>query len=253
MSRSRLLITGAAGGVGSALWPQLRDAYELRLFDLAPTAGSPSDVETVIGDITDGDALRAAMSGVSAVVHLAGNRFASATWAELVQPNLVGVHAVLAAAEDVGVPRVVLASSCHASGLYDVERVSGVDPTWLPRPCCPYGVSKVYAETAARFFAERTELQAICLRLGAVSERPVGAIGVPFWLSHGDLARAFVGALGTTVRYGTYFAGSANARTRWNLEPGERDLGFVPVDNSADHLAEIDFAVPGPDCYRGAV
>jgi uronate dehydrogenase len=186
-------------------------------------------------------------------VHLAGNRFANATWDELVQPNLIGVHTVLAAAQEAGVPRVVLASSCHASGLHDVEHVQGVDPAWLPRPCCPYGVSKVYAETAGRHLAERTELQVIGLRLGAVSDVPQGAIGAEFWLSLPDLAALVTGALETEVKYGVYYGGSANVRERWNLAPGERDLGYRPVDDSAEHADRIDLSIPGPDCYFGAV
>lgn len=253
MSAPRVLVTGAAGGVGSALWPQLRAEFDLRLFDRDAIVDAPSEVEVVVGDVTDHDDLRAAMSGVAAVVHLAGNRFATAPWAELVQPNIVGVQTVLAAAEQAGVTRVVLASSCHASGGYDAQRVRRVDPAWLPRPCCPYGVSKVFAETAGRWFAEHTELQVLSLRLGAVSQVPYSAIGVPFWLSLGDLFRIVSGALHTTVKSGTYLAGSANARDRWNLEPGERDLGFVPLDDSADYLSQIDFSVPVPDCYRDAV
>lgn len=252
-SRPLVLITGAAGGVGSALWPRLLDAYDVRLFDRAEPAGVPAAVSTIRGDITDRAALAAAVDGVSAVVHLAGNRFASATWDELVDPNLIGVYRVLEAAAAAGVGRVVLASSCHAAGMYDVERASGVDPAWLPRPCCPYGVSKVYAETAGRWFAEHTDLSVIALRLGAVTERPVSAVGVPFWLSFDDLARLVAGALRTEVNYGVYYGGSANARERWNLQPGERDLGYVAHDDSAEHLDEIDLSVPIPACYTGSV
>lgn len=248
---SVVLITGAGGSVGSALWPRLRASVPVRLLDLASLRDLPSGVQAVQADITDAAALRAAMDGVSAVVHLAGNRYATAAWEELVQPNLVGVHSVLAAALDAGVPRVVLASSCHAAGMYDVERTPRVDPSWLPRPCCPYGVSKVYAEAAGRWFADRTDLSVICLRFGAVTELPYGPIGGPFWLSHDDLGRLVRGALSTSVKYGIYYGGSANARERWNLEPGVRDLGYDPQDDSADH--EIDMSLPGPVCYAGSV
>lgn len=248
---SRVLITGAAGAIGSALWPRLRGAYSVRLLDRDPLPEPPDDVEAVQADITDGAALGAAMDGVDAVVHLAGNRFATAGWDELLEPNLAGVSTVLESARGAGVRRVVLASSCHAAGMYDVEWTEGVDPGWLPRPCCPYGVSKVYAEAAGRWFADRSDLSVICLRFGAVTQEPFGPIGGPFWLSLDDMGRLVSGALRTDVKYGIYYGGSANARKRWNLEPGARDLGYHPEDDSANH--EIDMSLPVPVCYAGSV
>ncbi len=160
---------------------------------------------------------------------------------------------VLAAAAARAIPKVVFASSCHAAGLYDVERVRGVDPEWPPRPCCAYGMSKVYGEVIGRYFAEHHGLSVVNLRLGAVSERPEGIIGLHFWLSFDDLASSVRGALRTEKRYGTYYAASANSRLTWDLQASHRDLGFSPTDNAEDHASDIDPAVPGPACYRGAV
>lgn len=253
MSRPVILITGAAGGVGSALWPSFAQDFDLRLFDVVRVGDLPDGVSGVVGDITDRADLRSAMEGADAVVHLAGDRRTIATWPELTGPNLVGLHTVVETAAEVGVPRVVLASSCHASGRYDVERVPRVDPAWVARPCCRYGATKAYGETVGRFYAETSGLQVIALRLGAVAPLPIGPMGVAFWLSLDDLYRVFAGALRTTAGFGIYYAGSANVRDRWNLEPGERDLGFYPQDDSADHLAGVDFSLGVQPCYRGAL
>lgn len=256
MPKPTLVITGAAGGIGSDLWPRLRSDYSLRLVDRMPVAvdepGLDNDARGMVADIADLRAMQDCFEGADAVVHLAGNRFTDATWGELMQPNLLGAQTVLEAAVRAGVPRVVLASSCHASGQYDNERARGIDGTWPARPCCPYGVSKVYAETSGRYYADHHGLQVICLRIGAVMLEPVSAVALAFWLSTGDLERLVRGALGTTVPYGVYYGGSRNARDRWNLAAAERDLGYVPVDDANDHIDDIDLTVPVAPCYSGA-
>jgi uronate dehydrogenase len=251
MARSRLLLTGAAGGIGGVLAPHLRERYDVVLLDrVAPaeTGGLP----VVIADIADADAMAEAMSGCDAVVHMAGNRFPTATWPELVTPNLVGGHTVLSVAADVGVRRVVFASSCHASGQHDVEHIAQVDPRWAARPCCGYGATKVYGESVGRLIADTTDTSVVALRLGAVAERPYFPVAIPFWLSLGDLLSLVDASLTADVRYGVYYGGSANARERWNLQLGVDEIGYVPQDDSADHLDNIDYSVTGALCYAGA-
>ena len=250
---SRVLITGAAGIVGSALWPRLTDTFDLRLLDLRAVADVPAGVDVLVGDINDPDLLADAVCDVSAVIHLAAVPDPAASWTQLVDPNLNGVRSVMAAASAAGTPKVVFASSCHASGLYDVDRVSNVDPSWPARPCCPYGVSKVYGETVGRYFAERTDLRVVNLRIGLAWTRPLGALGLQVWLSPDDMAALFTAAVRADIRYGTYFAASANTRLTWDLTPGMRDLGFFPKDNAEDLAHETDLSIEGPECYRGAV
>jgi UDP-glucose 4-epimerase len=71
---SLILVTGATGAVGPRMVEALREAgYRLRTFSLdSPPANIwPTDIETLIGDITDAAAVQRAMRGVDAVVHLA--------------------------------------------------------------------------------------------------------------------------------------------------------------------------------------
>lgn len=252
MSRPVVVVTGAAGGVGQALVPRLPPDVELRLLDRVPVP-DPAGAVCITGDVTDPEVLAEALPGADVIIHLAGERRTIASWQELTTPNLVGQHTLLAEAAAHGVAKVVLASSCHAAGQYDIERTPRVDPSWPARPCCRYGVSKAYGETAGRYAADRLGLQVIALRLGAVAPVPLGSVGAAFWLSLDDLGRVVRGALQATTRYGVYYAGSANVRERWNLEPGERDLGFVPQDDSQDYLDQIDRTLGGPPCSLAAV
>src|SRR5688572_2389401 len=66
----RILITGAAGNVGTALRKELAGAgHELRLIDIRPIEKPEGDSRVL--DIADGKAVLEAMEGVDAVAHLA--------------------------------------------------------------------------------------------------------------------------------------------------------------------------------------
>ena len=69
---SVIVITGAAGLVGSMLRPRLaRPDRTLRLLDLVPLTAGPGE-ETIQASVTDLDAMTAACQGADAVIHLAG-------------------------------------------------------------------------------------------------------------------------------------------------------------------------------------
>src|ERR1700742_3642200 len=101
----RVLITGAAGRIGSVLREGLSD-FELRLTDREV-------------DVADLDAVRASVEGVDAVVHLAAEPN-EASFDVIAGPNLHGAYNVFEACRRAGVSRVVFASSNHATGLYPV-------------------------------------------------------------------------------------------------------------------------------------
>ena len=112
----RVLVTGAAGAIGSAVTARLSDRWRLRATDLR--AGDGIDAL----DITDADACHAAFAGLDAIVHLAGNPSPDANWSQLHGPNVTGTYVVAAAARDCAVPRLVLASSQQAVSAYPDTR-----------------------------------------------------------------------------------------------------------------------------------
>ena len=122
-----VLVTGANGDVGRALIGSLASRYELRLatWQLArdmPPAALPAGADILRVDIQDPDALSAAMKGISAVVHLAGQRDYAADWEQLRGPNIDGVRNLFEAARRNSVAKVVFASSNHVTGYLDEHR-----------------------------------------------------------------------------------------------------------------------------------
>ncbi|MEV1205370.1 NAD-dependent epimerase/dehydratase family protein [Microbispora rosea] len=240
----RILMTGAAGGVGTLLRPRLaREGRVLRLLDVVPLDAGPGE-EAVTADITDPEAMEAAMDGVDAVLHLGGHSVEQ-PWADILQVNINGTYVVLEAARRTGVRHVVLASSNHAVGFF--PRGEDEAPDYLfPRPDTFYGVSKVTKEALGSLYHDRYGMHVTCLRIGSCFERPRDVRMLSTWLSPDDCARlveASLAAGGFHVVWGV----SANTRRWWSLEEG-RAIGYEPKDDAEMYADKLiaEYGEPDP-------
>lgn len=232
----RVLLTGAAGAIGSCLRDGLRPLVdELVLTDvraLVPAIGE----RFVEADLADRDAMLRAAHGVDAVVHLGGIPN-EASFDELVGPNLIGTFNVFEAARQAGAQRVVFASSNHATGFYPVEQtLTGGEP---PRPDTLYGVTKAYGEALGRLYVDKFGLDVVCIRIGGFLERPLQVRDLSTWLSPADAVRLFAACLSApNVGYRVIYGASANTRLRWDLAPA-RELGYGPQDDAERYAADV--------------
>ena len=244
---STLLITGAAGGVGTLLRPRLsRPDRTLRLLDIAPL--SPGDGEEAVqASVTDLDALTAACAGVDAVLHL-GGLSTEHDWPSILDVNIHGTYVVFEAARRAGVPRVVFASSNHAVGFHP----DGEAPDLLyPKPDTYYGVSKVAGEALGSLYHDRYGLDVICLRIGSCFERPWTPRMLSTWLSPDDCARLVESALAApSPGFRTVWGVSANTRNKWSLAEA-RALGYAPEDDAERYADEVTGAPDPLDRYIG--
>jgi uronate dehydrogenase len=243
MSLGTVLLTGAAGGIGSHLRGPLREAAaELRLTDIAPLEAEAANETVHIADLTDREAIRQAADGADAVVHLGGIP-SEREFEEILAANIVGTHTVFEAARQGGARRIVYASSNHATGMYaSGHPLDGTDPV---RPDSYYGVSKAFGEALGRMYADKHGLEVVCLRIGSFQPRPREARELSTWLSPDDMTRLVMAALthpdvGFEIVYGV----SANRRSWWSPEPGLR-IGYEPQDDAEAWAAELE-GDPGP-------
>jgi uronate dehydrogenase len=239
----RILLTGAAGGVGTFLRTGLPElGWTVRGFDVV-TPPDPGGLEWREGDIGDPAALDAAMRDVDVVVHLAGipgeDRFD-----RILKTNIDGTYQVFDAAVRNGVPRVLAASSNHAVGYYERAdfRESPIGVDVRPRPDTYYGVSKVFMEAIGSFYADRHGLRVACVRIGSCFKEPTSRRMLDTWLSPADGVRLFH-ALATApdLRYEIVYGISANTRAWWDLEPARR-LGYQPQDDSEVFAEKVEAA-----------
>jgi len=233
-----VLITGAAGGIGTMLRSRLAaPGRTLRLVDLQPLAAGPGE-EAVEASVTDMAAMTAACRGAGAVIHLAGVP-GEAPWERILDTNINGTYVAFEAARRAGVPRVVYASSNHAVGFTPRARFPVPDYAF-PLPDTYYGVSKVTGEALAALYNRRYGMDTICVRILSCFERPMSSRMLATWLSPGDAGRLFEACL-TAERPGfrVIFGVSANTRGGWVSLAEARALGYQPRDDAEVYAAEI--------------
>jgi len=231
----RVLVTGAAGSLGSVVCSGLVDrGHAVAGLDRVPEReGFTGDWFTA--DCADPDAVDAVVAAVSrtgqldAVVHLAGMPTEASLLDEL-ESHVVTTAAVLDAMVAHGVTRVVFASSNHAVGRTPAGAL--LDTAVRPRPDTFYGVAKVAAEALLSLYVDRHGIDAVATRIGTFAPQPESRRALSTWLSHDDAVRMVDACLtapdpGFAVIHGV----SANTRGWWDLEPG-RALGYQPQDDA---------------------
>lgn len=165
----RILITGGAGTLGVPLANRLAaEGHTVHVLDDL-SAGDPEQLATDVtlrrGDVRDVPRLWSLLAGVDVVYHLAARVSVQESVLFPVEYNAVntgGTVAVMAAARDAGVRRVVFSSSGTVYGEQDVQPIRESAP---PRPANPYAVSKLAAEHYVRAIGELYRIETICLRI----------------------------------------------------------------------------------------
>lgn len=246
--RPFVLLTGAAGRIGSAFRAEMGEQFRFRLADraadgLADTPGSGHEV--VAFDVADPDAAGEACRGVDAVLHLAADPSPEADWESSLLPNNVaGTLNVLRAAEAAGCRRVVFASSVQAVLAYPAGQTLPDDAP--PRPANLYGASKALGESFCSVFAGRG-LSCIAVRIGAyeapwLHDNP-DPHEVMAYASPRDLNDLFARCLlAEGIDYAVVAGISANRPGRFDLRHTAALLGYAPRD---DGFALLGVARPG--------
>lgn len=169
--RRRILLTGAAGGIGRGFFDFARGHYWFRLADrvFASASVNDPDHETMRLDIGDLQACQRACADIDTVIHLAADANPGADFYDsLLENNIKGAYNIFRAAKDQGCRRVIFASSAWVVGGY--PRDTQVLPDAPLRPVNLYGVSKCFGEAVAAYFAQAEGLSSIIVRIGAYDD-----------------------------------------------------------------------------------
>lgn len=225
----KILITGAAGHVGSILKPALEAEHDCRFFDrVLPT---DADGRWIQGDLLDEAVIARAVAGMDAVVHLTmGDVYDVQAMYDV---NVKGMHVLLQAVLAAGVSKVVYASSMS---VYSCEVGDyGDEETRLPDATSDYGLTKRLSETIAQAFVEGwPDLSFIALRLyGPMSEAKwAERDGEHCCTAPNDLRRAFLAALAFEHKGFDGFFIATDLKQQWmRLTKAERLLGWRPEGN----------------------
>jgi uronate dehydrogenase len=241
----RLLLTGAAGGLGTALRERLKANCDvLRLSDKSAFGEAQPGEEIVLADLANAAEVDAMVAGCDSIVHLGGISV-EAPFGAILQANILGAYHLYEAARQHGVKRIVFASSNHVTGFYkQSETITADHPA---RPDSFYGLSKAFGEDLSRFYFDRHGIETACVRIGSSFPEPRDRRMLATWLSFDDLHRLISACLSTPVLgHSIVFGMSDNAVTWWDNSRA-RHIGYVPQDSS-DVFREAVFArTPAPD------
>ena len=249
----RVLLTGAAGRIGTNFRREMGGRYRLRL-GIGPRddPGETDGHEVMSFDIADPDACRVACREIDTVVHLAADPSPAADfYGSLLDNNIKGTYNVFRAAKDEGCRRVVFASSIHAVVGYPPDTQARTDMP--PRPANMYGVSKCFGEAVAHVFAHTEGLSSIAIRIGAYDaewlRRGPGAPELGAFVSHRDLNQLLVRCIEVpAVRFAIVHGVSDNRYKRLDLASTRELLGYEPRDDAfkifGDDLPRIFGADP---------
>jgi uronate dehydrogenase len=235
---NRLLVTGAAGGVGQATRPYLsRLAKTVRLSDIADLGEPAAHEELVTCDLADAKAVHDLVSGCDGIIHLGGVSVEK-PWNSILQSNIVGTYNMYESARHLGKPRIVFASSNHTIGFY--ERTRKLDTQVPRRPDSLYGVSKCFGEDLASLYHDKFGIETLNVRIGSCFPKPKDRRMMATWLSVEDfmrlMQRAFAAPkLGCTVVYGA----SDNTEKWWD-NGASAFLGWAPQDSSEPWRDEVE-------------
>lgn len=236
-SPKRVLITGAAGSVGSVLRAGLQGRYaHLRVTDIAPLGDAGEGEEIAYADMLDDAALEVAMKDVDCVVHLAGLADED-SWEKVLSLTIDGCYRVFEAARRAGVQRVVYASSNHAIGFHRRDRPLDLD---VPlRPDGRYGVSNAFGELLGRLYADKYGISVACVRIGSFRPKPEDRRQLMIWLSHRDAVQLFRRCIEhPDYQHLVVYGVSNNDQNIWDNSDVDW-LGYSPQDNAETYRAEI--------------
>lgn len=259
--KQHVLITGGAGFIGSHLGDELlAHGYRVRALDnLSPQVHGPQrarpsylhpDVELVVGDVRDPDAVREALKGIDAVYHLAAAVGVGQSMYEIeayTSVNNVGTAVLLEALVERPVERLVVASSMsiYGEGLYR-DREGRAWPgeersvnqlragVWdlhdeAGRPLEPVPTPETKRPSLASVYAlSKYDQERLCLLIGRAYDVP--AVALRFFNVYGTrqaLSNPYTGVLAI------FASRLLNGRPPMIFEDGEQRRDFVSVRDVA--------------------
>lgn len=227
--KTKVMITGHRGYVGTALVEAMKDDYEIVGYDLLDG-----------DDILDYDNLKRKMEGCEIVVHEAAipAPVPGKTYDDYFRTNVEGTHNVARAAEQNGVKRLIYASSTTVYGIEGgipfsfpiteeqkfVSQYLKADDLSTRDIDLSYHTSKVMAEQIVAWYGLNRKLQTIALRYGPIDKVMTGV--------HVSLSNAVQATLLAVEHPGTFWYepfSIVDSDVRFiSVEKARRMLGYDP-------------------------
>lgn len=237
--KRRVLVTGAAGRIGSFFSEHACDRYDLRLMIRGDE--DKADEIRAFGDVRqcrleDLEGLTNLCRGIDTVLHLAADHRIHAPWEELLPHNIIGTYNIFEAARANHCRRIVYASSINAINAFGPDlQVRSDDPV---NPANLYGVSKCFGEALCRLYANRDWGSCIALRIGAFQSleslrNPALKMPPNVVITPRDLHQLIVRCIDDEKLQFAIFHGMSNNRhNRYDISDARELLAYEPEDDA---------------------
>jgi uronate dehydrogenase len=240
--KRKLLLTGAAGRIGNALFTGLKEdsRYEVTGADIQ------ADEEQGIAQLDINDAARLAelTKDVDTVLHFAWIKDEDDFLGKVLQGNVAGAYKLFEAAVQNGVRRIIFASSNHATGYYKSDETTG--PSDPYRPDSFYGLSKCYIELLGRLYSDQGKISSLNIRIGNFpgDDRPHSERAGHIWISERDLLQLVNCCIQADeeLQYLNLYGTSANSDNYYTIGYLEELIGYKPQDDAAELLEQAKAA-----------
>lgn len=250
----RIVLTGAAGGLGKVLRDRLL-AYTdiLRLSDIHSIEDQQrSNEEIVRCDLSNKSEVFALVQDADAVIHFGGVS-TEHSFEDVLGPNICGTYHIYEAARKHGVKRIIFASSNHVIGFH--KRGEILETDCARKPDGFYGLSKSYGEDLATFYWHRYGIETTSIRIGSAFPEPDNQRMLSTWLHYDDLEQLVYKGLTTpNVGHTVVFGASNNSQTWWD-NSGAAHLNYQPIHSADPYAANLSSQTPAkPDpgaAYQG--
>jgi len=238
----RVLLTGAAGGIGTWLRRLLPPIYpDLILSDIQEPLDLANSETFITADLAKPDEIERACDGIDGIIHL-GGQSSEADWDTILQANIIGCYNLFEAARKAGVKRVVFATSNHVVGYY--PRATTISPDVIARPDSRYGVSKLFGEGLGALYAYKHGIGVTSIRIGNVAEKPIDVRRLSIWIRPEDLVKLVrIGLERPGVVYEVVYGVSENDRS-WYDNSQATAIGYAPDWRSEDYEKGVIAAEP---------
>nr|WP_276532216.1 NAD(P)-dependent oxidoreductase [Bacillus licheniformis] len=251
----KVTIVGGNGTVGRVLAGGLAgEGYEVTVLDLK----EPDDkqaVRFIRVDATDyNEVVKSIPAQTNALINLlavkpSGDLLDRQEFAKMTDIFFKATYTILRAAAELGVPKVVFASSNHVTDVYEKggDSLLGrqINTNDYPQSKSLYVLLKLASENLGYLFSHQLDakVSVINLRIGTAAENELETLHAKprskkTLLSHPDLIGIFKAAIESGKTYGTYYAVSDNKGRPWSIDSAIRELGYRPQVSASDILDE---------------
>jgi len=164
----RLLVTGAAGFIGSTYVRLVKDEHDVVVLDKLTYAGRrenlPEGVELVVGAIEDRDLVLELSEGVDAIVNFAAESHVDRSIADqnaFARTHVIGTGVLLDAVREHGVPRFLQVSTDEVYGSIEDGSFTETSPL---APSSPYSATKAGGDLLVSAYAHTHGIEAVICR-----------------------------------------------------------------------------------------